>query len=51
MPDVAITMVDVATYELSVVVVVVVVHVVEGGVVGVVDGDAAEAVVEMVGGY
>lgn len=49
MPDVAITMVDVATYELSVVVVVV--HVVEGGVVGVVDGDAAEAVVEMVGGY
>lgn len=49
MPDVAITMVDVATYEISVVVVAV--DVVEGGVVGVVDGDAAEAVVEMVGGY
>lgn len=49
MPDVAITMVDVATYEISVVVVVV--YVVEGGVVGVVDGDAAEAVVEMVGEY
>lgn len=50
MPDVAITMVDVATYEISVVVVVAV-DVVEGGVVGVVDGDAAEDVVEMVGGY